>query len=94
MLAELEFLFIKKGDAERETGEPECERTASDARREVVGGTAGEPGLGEPDGVVVEVNDMSANRGGGSSGSSSAAMSGSESTSCSGRVSASTGGNS
>lgn len=85
---------MKKGDAEREIGEPDCERTMSDARREVEGGGAGEPVLGEPDGVVMEVNDVSANRGGGSSGSSSTAGSGSGTTSCSGRTSNSAGGNS
>lgn len=69
---------------------------ASDARREVVRGITGEPALGEPD-VVIETNDVSANRGGGSSGSSSASIvsgSGSGSTPCSGRRSASAGGNS
>ncbi|KAF9650946.1 hypothetical protein BDM02DRAFT_1002443 [Thelephora ganbajun] len=85
MLAELEFLFVKKGDAERERGEPECEWTASDARLEVVEG-----GTGEPDGVGMEVMDVSVNRGGGSSGSSSTTGS----CSASGRISASTGGNS
>lgn len=94
MLAELEFLFMKKGDAERDIGEPECERTMSDARREVVGGKAGEPALGEPDGVAMEANDVSANRGGGSNGSTFSAVSGSDSASCSGRISASAGGNS
>lgn len=89
MLAELEFLFIKKGDAEREIGEPERERTASDACREAVGGR-----IGEPDGVALDANDVSANRGGGSNGSSSATVSGSGSTSSSGGISASAGGNS
>jgi hypothetical protein len=93
-LAELEFLFTKKGDVEREIGEPECERTTSDVRREVVEGRAGEPVPGEPDGVEIEVDDVSANRGGGSSGSSSTAGSGSGCTSGSGRILASTGGNS
>ena len=88
MLAELEFLFVKKGDAERERGEPECEWTMSDARREDVDGGTGEPAFGEPDGEVIELTDVSANRGGGSSGSSSATGSGS------GRMSAPTGGNS
>ena len=94
MLAELEFLFVKKGDAERERGEPECEWTASDARREALEERTGEPTLGEPDGVAVEVMDVSASRGGGSSGSSSAIGSSSGPGSGSGRVSASTGGNS
>ena len=95
MLAELEFLFVKKGDAERERGEPECELT-SDVRREAVEGGTGEPALGEPDGVAMEVTDVSANRGGGSSGSSSTtgSGSGSGSDSGSGRISASAGDNS
>jgi hypothetical protein len=92
MLAELEFLFVKKGDAERERGEPECEWTTSDARREPVYRGTGEPALGEPDGVAMDVTDVSAKRGGGSSGSSSTTGSGSDSGS--GRISASAGDNS
>lgn len=94
MLAELEFLFVKKGDSERERGEPERERTASDTRCEVVKWGTGEPALGEPDGVEMEVMDVSAIRGGGSSGSSSTTGSGSGSGSDSGRISMSAGGNS
>lgn len=93
MLAELEFLFMKKGDAEREMGEPERERI-SDVRRGAVEERFGEPVLGEPDGVVMEVDDVSASRGGGSSGSSSTTVSGSGSISCSGGISTSAGGNS
>jgi hypothetical protein len=47
MLAELEFLFVKKGDAEREIGEPECERMTPDDERREMEGRAGEPALGE-----------------------------------------------
>ena len=90
ILAELEFLFVKKGDAERERGEPERERTTSDARREPVEGGTGEPARGELDWVTMEVTDVSTNGGGGSSGSSS--MIGSNSGS--GRISTSAGGKS
>ena len=93
ILAELEFLFVKKGDAEQETGEPECEWITSGVRRVVMGG-AGELALGEPDGVEMEVKDASANRGGGSSGSLSTTVIGSGSGSCSGTIPASAGGNS
>ena len=92
MLAELEFLFAKKGDAERERGESECEWTTSDAHCEPVGGGTGEPAFGKPDGVAMEPMDVSASRDGGSSGSSSTAASGS--CSCSGMTSVSAGGNS
>lgn len=54
----------------------------------------GDPVFGEPDGVVMEVTDISANRGGGSSGSSSTTGSGSGSGSDSGRISVSAGGSS
>lgn len=90
MLAELEFLFVKKGDAERERGEPECELTTSDVRSEPVEGRTGEPALEGPGGVAMDVTDMSVSRGGGSSGSSSTVGS----SSGSGRISVSAGGNS
>jgi len=84
---------MKKGDAERERGESECEWTTSDARREAVEEGTGEPTLGEPEGVETDAMDVSANRGGGSSGSSSTTGSGIGSGR-SGRISASVGGKS
>jgi len=81
-LAELEFLFMKRG-------EPECEWITSDTRRDPVEAGTGELALGEPEGVAMEVMDASGNRGG-SRGSSSTIGFGSGS----GRISASTEGNS